>query len=53
MQVLEPIPTQGLTMDDVPDLIEKVHKKMSMTYKELSKEVLNDLPANYPYTNRG
>ncbi|KOB66506.1 Acyltransferase AGPAT5, partial [Operophtera brumata] len=35
-----PIPTVGLTNEDVPELIAKVHDKMSAAYKELSKEVL-------------
>ncbi|XP_075986555.1 1-acyl-sn-glycerol-3-phosphate acyltransferase beta-like [Anticarsia gemmatalis] len=50
IQCLEPIPTVGLTMDDVPDLIKQVHDKMSVVYKELSKEVVNALPADYPFT---
>ncbi|KOB52223.1 Acyltransferase AGPAT5, partial [Operophtera brumata] len=35
----KPIPTVGLTNEDVPELIAKVHDKMSAAYKELSKEV--------------
>ncbi|KAF9795286.1 hypothetical protein SFRURICE_004658, partial [Spodoptera frugiperda] len=41
IQCLEPVPTTGLTMDDVPDLINKIHEKMSIAYKELSKEVVS------------
>ncbi|KAJ2946500.1 hypothetical protein O0L34_g12548 [Tuta absoluta] len=48
IQCLEPVPTEGLTMDDVPELIEKVWGIMDATYKELSKEVLSALPPNYP-----
>nr|AIN34714.1 fatty alcohol acetyltransferase [Agrotis segetum] len=53
IQCLEPVPTKGLTMDDVPELINKVHQQMSATYKELSKEVVNALPADYPFTLLG
>ncbi|XP_049887208.1 1-acyl-sn-glycerol-3-phosphate acyltransferase alpha-like [Pectinophora gossypiella] len=48
IQCLEPIPTEGLTMDDVPALIERVRGIMDAAYKELSKEVLSALPNNYP-----
>ncbi|KAL4706827.1 hypothetical protein ACJJTC_010061 [Scirpophaga incertulas] len=48
IQCLEPVPTQGLTMEDVPDLIERVRNIMDAVYKELSKEVLSALPPNYP-----
>ncbi|XP_072936226.1 1-acyl-sn-glycerol-3-phosphate acyltransferase alpha-like [Epargyreus clarus] len=48
IQCLDPIPTIGLTMEDVPELITKVRNLMEMTYKELSKEVLSSLPPNYP-----
>ncbi|XP_045761573.1 1-acyl-sn-glycerol-3-phosphate acyltransferase alpha-like [Maniola jurtina] len=48
IQCLEPIPTIGLTMDDVPALKDKVQSIMELAYKELSKEVLNALPQDYP-----
>ncbi|XP_013195390.1 1-acyl-sn-glycerol-3-phosphate acyltransferase alpha [Amyelois transitella] len=48
IQCLEPIPTEGLTMDDVPELINRVYNAMDTLYKELSKEVLSALPADYP-----
>ncbi|XP_041974260.1 1-acyl-sn-glycerol-3-phosphate acyltransferase alpha-like isoform X2 [Aricia agestis] len=48
IQCLEPISTKGLTMEDVPELIEKVRSIMTIAYQELSKEVLSALPANYP-----
>ncbi|XP_050665442.1 1-acyl-sn-glycerol-3-phosphate acyltransferase alpha-like [Leptidea sinapis] len=48
IQCLEPIPTAGLTMDDVPELITKVKNIMEIAYKELSKEVLSALPPDYP-----
>lgn len=38
---LPPIPTKGLTKDDVAILIEKTHNQMSAVYKETSAEVLN------------
>ncbi|NP_001268824.1 1-acylglycerol-3-phosphate O-acyltransferase 5 [Bombyx mori] len=53
MQCLEPIPTKGLTMEDVPILIQKVYEKMTAAYKELSKEVLSDLPPDYAYSPVG
>ncbi|XP_048004662.1 putative 1-acyl-sn-glycerol-3-phosphate acyltransferase acl-2 isoform X2 [Leguminivora glycinivorella] len=48
IQCLEAVPTAGLTMDDVPELIERVRGLMEATYKELSKEVLSALPPDYP-----
>ncbi|XP_052753742.1 1-acyl-sn-glycerol-3-phosphate acyltransferase alpha-like [Galleria mellonella] len=48
IQCLEPVPTEGLTMEDVPDLITRVRNTMDAVYKELSKEVLSALPPNYP-----
>lgn len=53
IQCLEPISTKGLTSEDLPDLISRVHEKMTAAYKELSKEVLDALPANYPFTLDG
>nr|AGG55013.1 acyltransferase AGPAT5 [Heliothis subflexa] len=50
IQCLEPVPTVGLTMEDVPDLIDRVHQKMSVAYQEISKEVFSSLPADYPVT---
>ncbi|KOB76754.1 Acyltransferase AGPAT3 [Operophtera brumata] len=48
IQCLEPVPTLGLTMEDVPELIVKIRNIMETAYKELSKEVLSSLPADYP-----
>ncbi|CAH0699148.1 unnamed protein product [Spodoptera exigua] len=48
IQCLDPVPTEGLTMEDVPALINKVRNTMDAAYKELSKEVLSALPPNYP-----
>ncbi|XP_046968548.1 1-acyl-sn-glycerol-3-phosphate acyltransferase alpha-like [Vanessa cardui] len=48
IQCLEPVPTEGLTMEDVPELKDKVQAIMERAYKELSKEVLSALPPNYP-----
>lgn len=48
IQCLDPVPTEGLTMEDVPALINKVRNSMDAAYKELSKEVLSTLPPNYP-----
>lgn len=51
IQCLEPISTEGLSMEDVPELIKKVRDLMDDVYKELSKEVLSALPSNYPLAN--
>ena len=50
IQCLEPVPTEGLTVDDLPELIERVHKVMRHTYKELLMEVKASLPPDYPIT---
>ncbi|XP_022835070.1 1-acyl-sn-glycerol-3-phosphate acyltransferase beta-like [Spodoptera litura] len=42
LQCLEPVPTVGLTVDDVPALTERLHQIISRTYEQLSKEVLSD-----------
>ncbi|XP_045452612.1 1-acyl-sn-glycerol-3-phosphate acyltransferase beta-like [Melitaea cinxia] len=47
-QCLEPISTEGLTLDDVPDLINRIKSAMEKVYKELSNEVTKDLPPDYP-----
>ncbi|XP_045761574.1 1-acyl-sn-glycerol-3-phosphate acyltransferase beta-like [Maniola jurtina] len=39
IQCLEPVPTKGLTMDDLPELLDRVHKMMEVTYLELGNEV--------------
>ncbi|XP_047539506.1 1-acyl-sn-glycerol-3-phosphate acyltransferase alpha-like isoform X1 [Vanessa atalanta] len=46
-QCLEPVSTKGLTMDDVPDLIDRVHSQMERVFKELSNEVISSLPPDY------
>ncbi|CAH2100080.1 unnamed protein product [Euphydryas editha] len=51
-QCLEPISTEGLTMDDVPDLINRVKSTMEETFKELSHEVTKDLPPDYPLATK-
>ncbi|XP_045455544.1 1-acyl-sn-glycerol-3-phosphate acyltransferase alpha-like [Melitaea cinxia] len=48
IQCLEPVPTAGLTMDDVPKLREEIKSIMENVYKELSEEVLSALPPDYP-----
>jgi 1-acyl-sn-glycerol-3-phosphate acyltransferase len=35
IRVLPPIETEGLTVDDIPELIERCHKKMSETIATL------------------
>ncbi|XP_034841364.2 1-acyl-sn-glycerol-3-phosphate acyltransferase alpha-like [Maniola hyperantus] len=46
IQCLEPVPTEGLTMDDLPELLDRVQKMMEVTYLELGKEVTASLAAN-------
>ncbi|XP_055909910.1 1-acyl-sn-glycerol-3-phosphate acyltransferase alpha-like [Eupeodes corollae] len=41
ISTLPPIPTKGLSKDDIPELMEMVHKKMMETYKKTSMEVLS------------
>ncbi|CAH0722447.1 unnamed protein product, partial [Brenthis ino] len=48
IQCLEAVPTEGLTMDDVPDLMGRIYNIMDRTYKELLLEVKSTLPPNYP-----
>lgn len=48
IQCLEPVPTAGLTMDDVPKLRDEIKNIMENAYKELSEEVLSALPPDYP-----
>ncbi|XP_038209077.1 1-acyl-sn-glycerol-3-phosphate acyltransferase alpha-like [Zerene cesonia] len=52
IQCLEPIPTKGLKIEDVPELITKVQNIMEIAYKELSKEVISALPPNYPLASQ-
>lgn len=47
---LNPIPTKGLSEDDIPDLIARTREAMLKVYNEVSKEVLTALPADYPLT---
>lgn len=53
IQCLEPVPTVGLTIDDVPKLKDEIQNIMESAYKELSKEVLSALPPNYPLATQG
>lgn len=41
ISTLPPISTKGLTKDDIPELMEMVHKKMLETFKKTSMEVLS------------
>ncbi|CAH0722445.1 unnamed protein product, partial [Brenthis ino] len=43
IQCMEPVSTEGLTMDDLPELVEQIKNDMEKTYKELSKEVFSNL----------
>ncbi|XP_046802190.1 1-acyl-sn-glycerol-3-phosphate acyltransferase alpha [Lucilia cuprina] len=46
LTTLPPISTEGLTKDDLPELMEKVHKIMQETFKQTSNEVLQRYAAN-------
>ncbi|XP_047542290.1 1-acyl-sn-glycerol-3-phosphate acyltransferase alpha-like [Vanessa atalanta] len=48
VQCLEPVSTEGLTKDDVPDLIDRVHSNMERVFKEISEELMSTLPSDYP-----
>ncbi|KAJ2946499.1 hypothetical protein O0L34_g12548 [Tuta absoluta] len=50
---LEPVPTKGLTADDVTDLTDRVYKLMQEEYMKLSQEVLEALSKDYPQTSIG
>ncbi|XP_063837193.1 1-acyl-sn-glycerol-3-phosphate acyltransferase beta-like [Ostrinia nubilalis] len=47
IQCLEEVSTKGLTQEDVPALIENVRNQMSIVYKQLAKEVMNDPPTKF------
>ncbi|XP_038209095.1 1-acyl-sn-glycerol-3-phosphate acyltransferase alpha-like [Zerene cesonia] len=53
IQCLDPISTQGMTMDDVSRLTEKVHDVMEKAFINLSNEVFSSLPSDYPHTLKG
>lgn len=46
LTTLPPISTEGLSKDDLPELMEKVHKLMQETFKQTSNEVLQRYAAN-------
>ncbi|XP_045761578.1 1-acyl-sn-glycerol-3-phosphate acyltransferase alpha-like [Maniola jurtina] len=50
IQCLDPIKTEGLKMEDIPELMERVKNQMEKTYKELTKEILTTLPPDYPHS---
>ncbi|CAI5453070.1 unnamed protein product [Caenorhabditis angaria] len=43
IEVMEPIPTEGLTLEDVPEFSEKVRQKMLETYERISAEAKNKM----------
>ncbi|XP_023939060.1 1-acyl-sn-glycerol-3-phosphate acyltransferase alpha [Bicyclus anynana] len=50
IQCLEPVKTEGLTMEDVPELVERIRNQMEKAYKELTKEILTTLPPEYSHS---
>lgn len=48
IKFLDPVPTDGLTEEDVPNLTDRVFEMMQAEYQKLSKEVLGALPHDYP-----
>ncbi|XP_068628808.1 1-acyl-sn-glycerol-3-phosphate acyltransferase alpha-like [Battus philenor] len=53
IKCLEPIPTKGLGLDDVEKLTNQVRDIMLIAYKELSKEVIANLPSDYAHSTKG
>ncbi|XP_013166543.1 PREDICTED: 1-acyl-sn-glycerol-3-phosphate acyltransferase alpha-like isoform X1 [Papilio xuthus] len=53
IQCLEPISTKGLGPEDIDGLVTRVRDAMSTVYKELTKEVITNLPSDYPHTTVG
>lgn len=53
MQCLKPVTTKGMTLDDLPKLMEEVRSSMEATYDQLAIEVLGNLPKNYQHTTVG
>lgn len=51
ISVLEAIPTEGLTLDDIDSLKEKIHKLMSDEYEKLHKEIRNQQQADMNKNN--
>lgn len=47
MKCLDPVSTAGLTMDDLPNLMDRVYELMQLEYNKLTKEVLDLLPSEY------
>lgn len=43
ISALPPIPTEGLTMDDVDDLMQKVRENMMEEFSKMTREVKEDL----------
>ncbi|XP_063634731.1 1-acyl-sn-glycerol-3-phosphate acyltransferase alpha-like [Cydia splendana] len=53
MQCLQPVATKGMTLDDLPKLMEEVRSSMEATYDQLAIEVLGNLPKKYQHTSVG
>ncbi|CAK1599657.1 unnamed protein product [Parnassius mnemosyne] len=53
IQCLNPIPTKGLTLNDVEKLTNQVREKMLAVYKDLYKEVTTNMPSGYSHTKMG
>ncbi|XP_026323670.1 1-acyl-sn-glycerol-3-phosphate acyltransferase beta-like isoform X2 [Hyposmocoma kahamanoa] len=48
IKFLDPVPTDGLTEEDIPNLMNRIFEVMQTEYKKLSKEVIEALPRDYP-----
>lgn len=48
IKFLDPVPTDGLTDEDIPKLTERVYEAMQAEYIKLTEEVLDALPSDYP-----
>lgn len=53
VQCLAPVPTKGMTLEDIPKLIEQVRGSMESTYDKLTNEVFSGLPKDYQHTSVG
>ena len=48
IQCLEPVSTEGMSMEELPQLVDRVRNEMEKVYKELTKEVFSSLPDDCP-----
>jgi len=49
IKALPPVPTKGLTADEINDLIEKIHNIMETEYGIMYDEIASKLPKEHPF----